>query len=797
MSIEQQNSKGNSEFMLPAAFKEYENQPVWLCSMDKKPISPHTGNAIGFNKPENWGTFSQVCEYIQQHPDKEIYPAIVVSKFTGDLICLDLDHVIDDEGTVSTWAQEVLQKFGTYTEKSLGGDGFHIFAKGKRPGTKTVMNFPNDEKLEIFDCQSSPKPIRLSLDILEGKDAIVDQQSEIDDLYNKYFQAQQPEALVPKAKSPEMTDEVIIDILNRAKNGEKFRSLFEVGDTSNYGGDDSAADQALVSLIAFYTQDSDQIDRIFRASKLCRDKWRDRDDYRKSTIQRALGGLKDVYGGSSPAEGLEVVLQSSSPVDVKFPVEVLPAVLRDVTIRISSGSGGDPAISGTAVQALSAIALQKKVEVIEKVSPKLIHYLVFLHTVIGNSAEARKTANTNPLLAPFEWYHETKKEEYDIKLSEYHSAKQMAKRMKTELEKDETLTLPQKARQAAEIDAKVEELKPRYYRLFTTDTTAQAYVMRLGETDGCYSIFSTDAGDIIDYIIGNKQSGTNDMIFVKVVTRDHIHVDRVGPERIGVSIDIPDPCGNLFLMTQEEQWIRFNTHPRLRGSGLLGRNHPVIISPWEKGYLEEEIVCDEALTESDLKNWEIFVEKLLAFEGQVVLKLSKDAQQKRREFNNVLQNTVGICQENHDVADIIHRAVSESVKRAALFHICDHWGSLSEIAIEIPAETYVRAVIMQKFYLSQAITSRRQNLGKSLESRLKAFVERWISKSKNDKQYLEAVSRRQLQQYLNVAKDEIDDFLEELAEADVVTSYQVSGAKKGRYKLDVPRAQHFLAEVER
>lgn len=796
MIIDQKKTKDNSEFSISDAFKEYEMQPVWLCSINKKPVSPHTGNSIGFNKLENWGTFAKVCDYIKQHSDEEICPAIVVSELTGDLICLDLDHVINGDGIVSSWALEVLEKFDSYVERSLGGDGFHIFARGKRPGTKTVKNFPNGEKLEIFDCQGSPKPIRMSFDIMEGKVEILNKQSEIDELYNKYFQEHKSDAHFQKLQSPEMTDEEIIEKLNRAKNREKFKSLFELGDTSIYGGDDSATDQALVNLIAFYTQDFDQIDRIFRVSKLVRDKWKNREDYRKSTIQKALDGLKGVYGASFPVESLEVILKSNTLMNMKFPTEVLPAVLRDVTIRISSASGGDPAICGTAAQALSAIALQKKVKVVEKTSPKLVHYPAFFHAVIGNSAEARKTANTNPLLAPFEKYHLVKKEEYDLKLNEYRSAKQIAKKMKGELERDESLTLPQKARQAADIDAKVEELKPPYYRLFTTDATAQAFVMRLGETDGCYSIFSTDAGDIIDYIIGSKQSGTNDMIFVKLVTRDHIHVDRVGPERIGVSIDIPDPCGNIFLMTQEERWNRFNTHPRLKGSGLLGRNHPVIISPRETGYIEDEISRDEGLTEGEIQNWEKFVVKLLEFEGQVDLKLSKGAQQKRREFNNVLQNTVGICQENHDVADIIHRAVSESVKRAALYHICDHWDSLSNVPIEIPEETYVRAVVMQKFYLSQAITSRRQTLGKSMESRLKAFVEKWISKSEKNKQYAGAVSRRQLQQYLNVSKEEIDEFLKELVEADVVESHQIPGTKKVRYKLDATKAQRYLSEVE-
>lgn len=797
MSIDKNKSNGNPVFKLPKVFKEYENQPVWLCSINKKPISPISGSSLAFNKSKSWGTFQQACEYIKQHPEEEIYPAIVISEMTGDLLCLDLDHVISDEGNISLWAQEVLQKFDTYTERSLGGDGFHVFAKGKRPGLKTVKNFDGGEQIEIFDCQSSPKPVRLSFDMVNKRDQILNCQTEIDGLYHEYFQDAELGGGTLQLQSPKMSDEEIIHKLYQAKNCDKFRSLFENGDISPYGGDHSAADQALVNLIVFYTQDSGQIDRIFRESKLVRGKWKDRADYRKSTIQRALNGHKEVYGGLSHVIAMGVRLEGDNSSDNPFPIEVLPSVIRDVAIRISTDSGSDPAISGTAVQSLSAIALQKNVEVIEKLSPKLIHYLTFIHTVIGNSAEARKTANTNPLLYPFEKYHAEKKEEYDLKMREYLSAKKMAKKMKESIEKEEGLTLQQKAHEAAEIDAKVELLKPPYYRLFTTDATAQAFVMRLGETDGCYSMFSTDAGDIIDYIIGNNQSGTNDMLFVKLVTRDQIHVDRVGPDRSGVSIDIPDPCGNVFFMTQEERWNRFNTHPRLRGSGLLGRNHPVIISPREKGYIEEETSEEPSPIDKEREGWDKFVAKLLEFEGHVELSLSKDAQQKRREFNNALQNTVGINQENHDVADIIHRAVSESVKRAALYHICDHWDSLEDISLEIPEQTYVRAIVMQKFYLSQAITSRRRILGKSVESRLRSFLQRWVKKSQVEEGYAGIVSRRLLQQYLNVSKDEIDEFLKELVEADVVELRQVPGARKERYALDLTKAKYYLTGVAR
>ena len=84
----------------------------------------------------------------------------------------------------------------------------------------------------------------------------------------------------------ELTDEEVIRLAGRARNSAKFEALYR-GDTSGYNSP-SEADQALISLLAFYTQDSEQLDRLYRQSGLCRSKWLDRSDYRNRTIEQAL-----------------------------------------------------------------------------------------------------------------------------------------------------------------------------------------------------------------------------------------------------------------------------------------------------------------------------------------------------------------------------------------------------------------------------------------------------------------------------------------------------------------------------
>lgn len=105
------------------------------------------------------------------------------------------------------------------------------------------------------------------------------------------------------------SDAEVLELCRKAANAPKFERLFDRGDLSGYGGDESRTDQALVSMMAFYTQYPDQLDRLFRGSALCREKWTGRPDYRRRTIEKALSSLTETYTGGS---GISVALGSKT-----------------------------------------------------------------------------------------------------------------------------------------------------------------------------------------------------------------------------------------------------------------------------------------------------------------------------------------------------------------------------------------------------------------------------------------------------------------------------------------------------
>jgi DNA-binding transcriptional ArsR family regulator len=101
----------------------------------------------------------------------------------------------------------------------------------------------------------------------------------------------------PRSGTRSASDDVIIEKCRAAENAPKFEALYDRGDVHAYhNGDDSVADLALLSMLAFYTPDEEQLDRLFSSSALGqRGKWRRRHDYRERTIQRALANLGETY----------------------------------------------------------------------------------------------------------------------------------------------------------------------------------------------------------------------------------------------------------------------------------------------------------------------------------------------------------------------------------------------------------------------------------------------------------------------------------------------------------------------
>jgi len=94
-----------------------------------------------------------------------------------------------------------------------------------------------------------------------------------------------------------LTDDEIIEKARAAANADRFIALFYENDLTAYNNDESSADMALLSMLAFWTRkDPAQMERLFNQSALGqRDKWKGREDYRRQSINRAIKNCREVY----------------------------------------------------------------------------------------------------------------------------------------------------------------------------------------------------------------------------------------------------------------------------------------------------------------------------------------------------------------------------------------------------------------------------------------------------------------------------------------------------------------------
>jgi putative DNA primase/helicase len=238
-----------------------------------------------------------------------------------NIVCIDLDNCIGDDGKICDKANYIVRIMNSWTEISQSGKGLHIFIRGSKPTDKSKATPDEFKSLEVYD---SARYIALTGNHLPGTPlTIEDRQSALNTICDLYFpksESTPPQTIKPHHDS--LTDDEIIALCRKAQNAPKFVSLYDNGDTSLYNGDESRADEALACMLAFYTKDAAQLERLMNASALARrEKWRQREDYRRRTIQKALSLTREHYD-AKPKSTMN--LDSHSPTRLKVKLDFDP-----------------------------------------------------------------------------------------------------------------------------------------------------------------------------------------------------------------------------------------------------------------------------------------------------------------------------------------------------------------------------------------------------------------------------------------------------------------------------------------
>lgn len=253
----------------------------------------------------------------------------------GNIGAIDIDHIIDDNGEIAPMGKDIINTMDSYTEISPSGHGIRILFLATNFQYDKARHYINNQKigLEVYVAGCTSKYVSITGNAIHLRD-LAERGDRLQIVLDKYMQRPVQNSVPVQAPVPTVTveDNALIDIICNSKNGEKFKALMS-GDTSEYGGDDSSADLGLCNILAFFTaRNAEQMDRIFRRSKLMRDKWdsaRGDSTYGKDTIAKAIAGTQQVY---TPKNVLPVsdpvataaTITATTPVIAPIPTQILP-----------------------------------------------------------------------------------------------------------------------------------------------------------------------------------------------------------------------------------------------------------------------------------------------------------------------------------------------------------------------------------------------------------------------------------------------------------------------------------------
>jgi primase-polymerase (primpol)-like protein len=238
----------------------------------KLPYHPD-GGAAKSNDPATWSSFADaITAYRSGRFDGVGF--VLGDGWAG----LDFDHC------------EARPAFdGVYVERSPSATGYKVFGRAARIGGEVNYRTTPASRTPWSSARYFAVTGHGDGDPLTDLTALLDTwvPTTARSLADRRIPAFLPRSTRGTERLLSLSDDAVVERILASAQADKFVALVR-GDLSAYGGDHSRADQALVSILVYWTQgDLDQVDRLFRESALMRDKWNIA-SYRLATLTKAV-----------------------------------------------------------------------------------------------------------------------------------------------------------------------------------------------------------------------------------------------------------------------------------------------------------------------------------------------------------------------------------------------------------------------------------------------------------------------------------------------------------------------------
>lgn len=215
---------------------------------------------------------------------------------------IDIDHCLKN-GALSPLAQNIVDRMNCYTEVSPSGEGLRLLFLAPGFSYNKERYYIKRGDLEVYIPGNTNRILTVTGNVYRPGN-LEDRTDCLPDLLDEYMLRPQRDIKNTAPPTPvNIPDQELIGMAKRAKNGAKFRALWN-GSVDGYPSH-SEADLALCEMLAFWTgRDAERMDALFRQSGLMRGKW-DRQQagttYGALTIREAIDKCTKVF---TPTEGL-------------------------------------------------------------------------------------------------------------------------------------------------------------------------------------------------------------------------------------------------------------------------------------------------------------------------------------------------------------------------------------------------------------------------------------------------------------------------------------------------------------
>lgn len=318
----QQTSIINNSNLWANIPEELKERAQWVVADKSKTPYQCNGRKASPTDPSTWTDFNTACTYAKQHHFNIGYVLSANDPFT----CIDLDIKADTTQEQRDRASSIIKTFNSYTEYSQSGKGFHIWVYGNigKGCRRDNVEIYSQERFIICTGNTlKSEPIKYKKDILDN---IVSQ------LHDDKGQFE------PLPDQPQIeSDESIIERAWNAGNKEKFQALWNAEldtDLQVIGRDHSQDDLSLIQMLAFYTNNNEQLIRLWHLSNLGQREKAKINSYIESTIRKARQfQAHDEYEaqiGKKIADNLLARYNSQKPISTN---KFVPTNLSDVMNR--------------------------------------------------------------------------------------------------------------------------------------------------------------------------------------------------------------------------------------------------------------------------------------------------------------------------------------------------------------------------------------------------------------------------------------------------------------------------------